>query len=417
MTLKAYKFKIIPNTAQTELLFKHFGHNRFVWNWALGLKTRYYRRFGQGLSKRRIQDQLVKKKKREKYAWLTQVNSQSLLATLDNLDKAYSAFFKGCAKFPRFKSKKSNWHSYQNPQHTDINFETNQVKLPKLGLVKAKLHREFSGKIKTSTVKCSPSGKYTISILVDDGLNLPDKTTIEPAFSLGIDLGIKDFAICSDGEVFENKRHLNQWLKKLNQQQRVFSRKKKNSISRTKQRIRVAKLHEKVSNVREDYCHFVSNKVVSENQATTLFIEDLHIKGLIRNRKLSRHISDVAWGKFLQQLEYKCDWNGKNLIKIGRFMPSSKTCSCCSEIKHNLTLSDRVFECSYCGTVIDRDLNAAINIRDFGLKQELESVGTTGAVKCSPVSILVQASGIAKGHSLIDFDESAEAPPRAALAV
>lgn len=416
MTLKAYKYKIKPNKTQVEQLSQAFGHNRFVWNWALAIKQRYYRRFGQGLSKRRLQDQLVKKKKQSKFEWLNQVNSQSYLATLDSLDKAYNAFFKGRAKHPRFKSKKSNWHAFQNPQHTQVDFETGLVKLPKIGRVKAKLHREFTGKIKTSTVKISPSGKYSVSILVDDEKALPDATTIEADLSLGIDLGIKDLAICSDGKVFDNQRHLNKWLKKLHQQQRVLSRKKQNSTSRTKQRLKVARLHERVSNVRKENLHQVSHSLVCENQATTLFLEDLNVKGLIRNKKLSRHIADVAWSEFVRQLEYKCAWLGKNLVKIDRFYPSSKTCSCCGEIKQNLTLSDRVYECEHCDTVIDRDLNAAINIKQHGLKQALESVGTTGVVKCSPKSLPAQSGDLAKGGSSI-YHESTEAPSRAALAV
>ena len=416
MTLKAYKYQLKPNKAQAEKLSQAFGHNRFVWNWALALKQRYYRMFGKSVSKRRVQDQLVKKKKQSKFDWLNQVNSQSYLATLDSLDKAYKAFFKGHAKPPRFKSKKGNWHGYANPQHTSVDFEQGVVKLPKVGLVKAKLHREFEGKIKTSTVKLNPSGKYTVSILVDDGKNLPDVTTIEENLTVGVDLGIKDFAICSDGTVFENQRHLNKWLEKLNKQQRILSRKKKGSISRSKQRIKVARLHETVSNVRNDYLHQVSNQLVSKSQATSFVFEDLNVKGLIKNKNLSRHIADVAWGRFLAMMRYKCSWSAKNMIQIGKFEPSSKTCSTCHSIKSDLKLSDRMYECDHCGTVIDRDLNAAINIKQFGLKPYLEVVGTTTTVKCSPKSSPDQTGDLAKGSEVFR-NESVEAPTRMALAI
>ncbi|MBN2606874.1 MAG: transposase [Thiotrichales bacterium] len=370
--LKAYKYRIYPNKTQAEAFSKAFGHNRFVWNRMLALKKRYYSMFGKSLSKRQVQDHLVKLKKRDKFSWLKEVNSQSLLATLDNLDKAYKRFFKQQAQFPRFKSKKGNWHSFSNPQHTEVDFESGTVKLPKIGWVKATLHREFSGKIKTATVKFSPSGKYTVSVLVEYGKNLPDKSTIEPEFSLGLDVGIKDFVITSSNEVFENKRFLQKHLFNLRKHNRILSRKKKGSIARSKQRHQLAKQHEKVANVRRNYLHQISHNLVSKNQATTLFVEDLAIKNMVKNKKLSRHIADVAWGEFLSQLEYKASWLGKNVIKIGRFQPSSKTCSSCGHVKETLLLSERVFECECCGTVIDRDHNAAINIKQFGLKQVLE---------------------------------------------
>lgn len=415
MTLKSYKYRIYPNKTQSESFSKAFGHNRFVWNRMLALKKRYYSMFGKSLSKRQIQDHLVKLKKREKFAWLKEVNSQSLLSTLDNLDKAYNAFFKGYAKFPRFKSKKSNWHSFANPQHTDIDFDSGRIKLPKIGFVKAKIHKDFAGKIKTSTVKLSPSGKYTVSIFVEDDEKLPNKTIIEPELSLGLDVGIKDFVITSDNEVFENKRFLQKHLSNLKKHSRILSRKKKGTINRSKQRLRVAKQHEKVANARNNYLHQISHNLVSKNQATTFFVEDLAIKNMIKNRKLSRHIADVAWGDFLSKLEYKSNWLGKNVIKIGRFQASTKTCSSCGHVKESLLLSVRVFECECCDTAIDRDHNAAINIKHFGLKN-LEVVGTTTAIKCSPKSRLVQTSDLAKGSDYYQ-NESVEALPRIALAI
>ena len=416
MTLKAYQYSLKPTKAQADLFVLSFGHNRFVWNWALALKSRYYRRFGQSLSKRQLQDQLVKKKNRDRYAWLYQVNAQSYLATLDHLDQAFSDFFNGKKKYPRFKSKSSHWHGYQNPQHTDVDFEQGCVKLPKIGWVKATLHRPFEGKIKTSTVKLTPRGRYRVSILVDDGLDLPVPSTIEPDFTVGVDLGIKSLAVASDGTVIENTRPLQAALVTLKKEQRILSRQKKGSKARAKQRLIVAKCHEKVANVRKHLLHQVSNHLVSKNQATSICIEDLHVKGLIRNKKLSRHIADVAWGELIRQFEYKCAWQGKNLITIDRFYPSSKTCSCCGGIEPDLTLSDRWYACDHCGMEMDRDLNAAINIKQQGLKQVLEQVGTTCAVKCSPKSRLVQSSDLAKGTEFVQY-ESAETHARTAHVV
>jgi len=369
MTLKASKYHLKPNAEQCQKLSKAFGHNRFVWNWAMALRERYYRRFQKTVSKRRLQDQLVKKKKQPKFAWLNEVNAQSYLATLDNLDKAYKAFFKGNAKHPRFKSKKSNWHSYHNPQHTEIDAENNRIKIPKIGWVKCKVHRMVKGKIKTCTVKLHPSGKFTVSVLFDTQETLPDKTFLDADKVIGLDLGIKTFATCSDGEPLENPAFLEKTLKRLNQQQRILSRKQKGSNSRSKQRLKVAKLHEKVSNQRNNYLHQITHKLVCESQAVGFVVEDLHVKGLIQNKKLSRRIADVAWGSFLQKLAYKCDWYGKSLLKVNRFYPSSKTCSRCGWIKPDLKLSDRIFECRQCGHKQDRDLNAAINIKQQGLKE------------------------------------------------
>ena len=297
-----------------------------------------------------------------------------------------------------------------------MDFEQGCVKLPKIGWVKATLHRPFVGKIKTSTVKLTPSGRYHVSILVDDGLDLPVPSTIEPDLTVGVDLGIKSLAVASDGTVIENTRPLHAALVTLKKEQRILSRQKKGSKSRAKQRLIVAKCHEKVANVRKHLLHQVSNHLVSKNQATSICVEDLHVKGLIRNKKLSRHIADVVWGELIRQFEYKCAWQGKNLITIDRFFPSSKTCSYCGGIKPDLTLSDRWYACDHCGMEMDRDLNAAINIKHQGLKQVLEQVGTTCAVKCSPKSKLVQSSDLAKGVEFAQY-ESAEAHARTAYAV
>ena len=222
-----------------------------------------------------------KRKKQPKFAWLNEVNAQSYLATLDNLDKA---FFKGNAKHSRFKSKKSNWHSYQNPQHIELDTKNNRIKIPKIGWVKCKVHRMVKGNIKTCTIKLHPSGKFTVSVLFDTQEILPDKTFLDTDKIIGLDLGIKAFVACSDQTVFENPQFLEQTLKKLNRHQRILSRKQKGSNNRSKQRLKVAKLHEKVSHQRNDYLHQITHKLVCESQAVGFVIEDLNVKGLIQNK-------------------------------------------------------------------------------------------------------------------------------------
>lgn len=415
MTLKAYQYRMYPSQPQLDLIWKHVNHNRGLYNKLLALSCRYYKIFGRSVSKRRLQDHIVKLKKRPYYAWLKEVNSQSLLATLEHLDAAFSNFFSGRTKFPRFKSKRCHWHSYANPQHTEVSFEEGKIKLPKIGWIKAKLHRIFQGKIKTSTVKIAPSGKITVSILVEDGYNLPTPTTVVPNETIGIDLGIKDFVITSDGVKFANKRHLSRKLRKLSKQQKILSRKRKKSHSRQKQQRKVAKLHEAVANARKDYHHKVSHTLVSDNQ-TTIVVEDLAVKNMIKNRRLSRHIADVGWGQFVNFLRYKQAYQGKNLLAINRFKPSSKECRMCHMKNELLSLSDRVFVCPNCGHTEDRDIHASHNIKRFGL----ESVLTSGsesrhAVKCTSISTPLLSGDVAKGQPN-EVDRSAEAPSRVALA-
>ncbi len=365
--LKAYKYRIYPTKAQAELMEKHFGCVRHIYNWALNLKQVHYQETGKSLSKRVLQDLLVASKKLDK-PWLTEVNSQSLLASLLNLDNAFGNFFKKIAKFPRFKKKHSSYQSFQCPQHVEVNFEAGLLNLPKIKNIPTKFHCTFSGKIKTVTVKRAPSGKYFASILVEDLEAIPMPALIEQDKTLGLDIGIRHFLIDSEGNKIENPKYFLNTLKKLRAQQRTLSRMKKDSHNRAKQKLKVAILHEKVANKRYDFVHQISAKLADKNQATSFAIEDLHIKGMVQNHKLARAISDCGWRMFLNALSYKCDWNGKNVIKIGRFAASSKTCSACGVKQEKLPLSIQVWACS-CGAQHDRDINAAIMIKQFSLAQ------------------------------------------------
>lgn len=407
--LNAYKYRIYPTKAQVKQLSCHFGCARHVYNWALKLKDKHYQETGKSLSKRAIQDAMVLSKKTD-FPWLCDVNSQSLLAALDHLDRAFSNFFSERAKFPRTKKKYSGWQSFQCPQHVTVNVEDSVINLPKIKGIKAKLHRQFSGKIKTVTIKRTPSGHYFASVLVEDEIAFPTAAPIIAEQTIGLDVGLTHVLIDSEGNKTNNPRFLKKSLDRLGIEQKKWARNKKDSANRAKQRRRVALLHEKTSNRRHDFIHQETAKLAVKNHATSFAVEDLHIKGMVKNRKLSRAIHDVSWGKFLTVLTYKCERYAKNLIVINRFAPSSKQCHGCGYHNKVLPLSVREWECPSCLTVHDRDINAAKNIRLMGLA---DSPGHGDCVKSPSVAILVSASATAKGVDS-SLRRSQEAPTRAA---
>lgn len=365
--IKAYKYRIYPNSEQALAFDKHFGCSRFVFNWALALQKRYYAMFGKSLSRPQIQSHLVKKKKKAKFAWLNAVNSQSLLNALLNVHIAFTNFFKGRAKFPRFKSKKNPQRSYQCPQHSTVNFEQGIINLPKIKGIKAVFSREFVGSIKTVTISKTATGKYHASILVEDNEVLPKPTTVEPSLTVGIDLGISHLLNLSDGSKFDNPKHLAKASKQLATQQKILARKQKQSKNYQKQKLAVARIHEKVRYGRLDLHHKITHRLICENQATSYALEDLAVKNMVKNHKLSKAINDAAWGQFVTLLTYKANWYGKNILKVNRFFASSKICSHCHHKLDNLPLSVRNWACPSCQTHHDRDTNAANNIRQQAL--------------------------------------------------
>ena len=374
--LKAYKYRIYPNQQQAVAFEQHFGCVRFVYNWALALQNRYYKIFGKSLSRSKIQSQLVKKKKTGKFAWLNEVNSQSLLNALLNVYTAFTNFFKSRAKFPRFKSKKIPQRSYQCPQHCTINFEQGIINLPKIKGIKTVFSREFVGNIKTVTISKTATGKYHASILVDTDSILPTPTTIEPSLTVGIDLGISHLLNLSDGSKFDNPKYLANASKRLSAQQKIFARKQKQSKNHQKQKLAVARIYEKVRNQRLDLHHKVTHKLICENQATSYALEDLGVKNMVKNRKLAKAINDVGLGQFVALLTYKANWYGKNILKVNRFFASSKICSHCYHKLDSLPLSVRNWACPSCQTHHDRNINAASNIR----KQALADVAGLATV-------------------------------------
>ena len=365
--LKAYKYRIYPNQQQAVAFEQHFGCVRFVYNWALALQKRYHAMFGKSLSRTQIQSQLVKKKKTAKFAWLNEVNSQSLLNALLNVHTAFTNFFKGRAKFPRFKSKKIPQKSYQCPQHCSVNFEQGIINLPKIKGIKTVFSREFVGNIKTVTITKTATGKYHASILVENNEVVPTPTTVEPNLTVGIDLGISHLLNLSDGSKFDNPKHLSNASKRLAVQQKIFARKQKQSKNHQKQKLAVARIYEKVRNQRLDLHHKITHKLICENQATSYALEDLGVKNMVKNRKLAKAIHDVGLGQFVTLLTYKATWYGKNILKVNRFFASSKICSHCHHKLDSLPLSVRNWACPSCQVKHDRDANAASNIRHQAL--------------------------------------------------
>ena len=365
---KAYEHRLYPNKEQQILIAKHFGCNRFIYNWALALRKDLYESKGESISKYELNKKITELSKDEKYIWLKEVLTQSLQQSIQNLDTAFIKFFKEKTGFPKFKSKKTNRHSYRIPQNVKIDFEKHKVYLPKLKWVNIRIDRIFDGKIKSATVKQTPTGKYFVSILVDENIINKKQKEIDFETSVGIDLGIKDFAILSNGTKIGNPKFLRLKEKRLKVLQRRLSRKQKGSKNRNKARLKVALQHEKISNERKDFLHKLTTKLVKESQFNTFCLETLGIQNMMKNHKLAKSIAEVSWHMFDTLLEYKAQKEGKNVVRIGRFEPSSKLCTCGYK-NNNLTLADREWTCPICNTHHDRDILAANNIKRFALSE------------------------------------------------
>ena len=365
--IKAYRYRLHPNNEQITFFEKSFGCVRFVYNWALNQRIEAYQKDGTRISWVDSCKRLTELKKQEETKWLCEVANQSLQQSIRHMDSAFTRFFREKKGFPKFHSKKRGKLSFQLVQGVSIDFDTHKVKLPKVGEVKFGKNKEFVGKIGTCTVSKTPTGKYYISILVDDGKPTPEKAHITADTAVGIDVGIKDFAVLSNGQVCSNPKFFEKDEKRLKVLQRRLSRKQKDSKRRERARFAVARQHEKIRNRRVNFIHQVTSRIVRENQ--TVIIEDLNVEGMLKNHNLSKHISSASWSEFFRQLQYKCDWYGKNLIHIGRFEPSSKMCLC-GYINKDLTLKDREWDCPQCGRHNDRDLLAAVNIKRFGLQKQ-----------------------------------------------
>ena len=366
---KAYKYKLIPNQEQMETLSKYFGCVRFIYNWGLNRKIETHKESGKSISYVQLSRELTLLKQQKEFAWLKECSSDSLIQSLRNLDRAFSNFFKKNAKYPKFKSKKCSSDSIKFIRNVHFDFIDWTVKLPKIGKIDLCKNRTFNqetNKIVNCTVSKDSCGTYWCVVTVDDLQEIPSKAEIRKDSSVGIDLGIKYYAILSDGRKFSNPKYLENTKKKLAHLQKVLARKEKGSKNYEKMKIKVAKCHRKIANKRNDYLHNLSSYLV--NNYKTICLEDLNVNGMTKNHHIARAIQDASWGEFTRQLQYKSDWNGNNIIYIGRFEPSSKTCSVCGYKKEDLKLSDRYWVCPQCGTKHDRDINAAINIKEMAFK-------------------------------------------------
>ncbi|MCG5535908.1 RNA-guided endonuclease InsQ/TnpB family protein [Ectothiorhodospira mobilis] len=386
--LKATKVRIYPTTEQAEFLNRQFGAVRFCYNTGLRIMSHRYKRHGQSLSaKHDIKKLLPVAKKSRKYGWLKEADSMALQQSCINLDQAFQRFFdpKQKAGYPRFKSKRGKQSSYHC---VGVKAGDNWIKVPKLGPIKAKVHRPVDGKLKSITLSRTVTGKHYASLLFDTDQAAPAPTMdVDTSRVVGLDMGLSHLAIDSNGRKVANPRFLKKAQENLKRKHQALSRTKKGSAKRAKARMLVAKAHERVANARNDFQHKLSRQIVDDNQA--VIVETLKVGNMMKNRRLAKHIGDASWHALMTKLDYKAREQGKHLVKIDPWFASSKTCHVCQHKMDAMPLSVRSWECPACHTQHDRDINAALNIKHQGiiqLKAEGLSVSAHGGLRKSGTS-------------------------------
>lgn len=355
-----YEYRIYPNKKQEQMFAKTFGCTRFIYNKILDIRIQNYNNKKEN---KPLSNRLTPAKYKDEFIWLKEVDSLALANAQLHVEKSYKNFFKHGFGKPKFKNKYGKQSYTTNNVSNTIRIENNKIRLPKVGMVNIVLHRPIQGNIKSVTVKKTKTNKYFISILTDFTYKVDKKAN---NYAIGIDLGIKDFAILSNGSKIQNPKEYRKLENKMKFAQRALSRKVKGSNNRNKAKYKLAKVHEKISNRRKDFLHKLSHKIINENQVIVL--EDLQVKNMVKNHKLAKSIADVSWGTFVVYLQYKANVYNREIIKIDKFFPSSKTCSCCGHVLEKLDLSTREWLCPNCKTKHDRDVNASVNILQEGMK-------------------------------------------------
>ena len=384
MRYKAYKYRIYPNREQQELINKHIGCCRYVYNLCLEKKINAYKTSNKTISSFELMKILPSLKKEQETSFLKEVNSLSLQASNRNLDSAYQRFFKEKKGFPKFKSKRNSRQSFQIVQNTHVDFDDKKVFIPKFKEgIKCRFHRFFDGKIKASTISRTSTGKYYISILIELDEDNPTKKPIDENQAVGIDLGIKTFATLSNGKEIPNPKNLKNAMTRLKRLQRSLSRKVKGSNNHERTRRVLACQYERVTNRRNDFLEKVTHELVTTYD--NICLETLSARNMMKNHRLAQALSDIAIGRFNKLIEQKAEWYGVNILRIGRFEPSSKMCSC-GYVYKDLKLSQRVWTCPSCGRRNQRDLLAAQNIKAFAFNKRHNTAGTAEIHACGDMN-------------------------------
>ena len=375
---RAYKFRLYPNKSQQQVVQSPFGAVRFIYNDLLDKNITVYKQTKKTISWNQLANELPEMKKQEEYAWLKEVNSQALQQAVIHLDKSFLNFFRSGFGFPKFKSKHKSKKSFCFPvvNNLKIDYDVNRISIPKFiklkdkdNRLKCKFSRKVEGTIKSATISQDGDGRYYISILCEIDIQVLEKKPVLRKTSRGIDFGVKTFLTFDNGTKVENPKFLKQSQEKIVKHQQDLAKLEKGTTRHKSKQEQITKLHSKIARQRKDFLDKLTSKMCNENQVDTFCIEDLSIKDMQSKNKhaMNRAIGDLAWNMFVQMLAYKAKQRGKNIIKIGRYVPSSKTCSNCGYVKHDLQLSDREWDCPECGYNHDRDINAAKNIKDFAL--------------------------------------------------